>query len=339
MTTEQDPGSNATFTRRGIASLIVAGASALSLPAAAAGAAGSRSVRMLPAGVALQVRYRTRQVDGLNIFYREAGPPGAPVILLLHGFPTSSHMFRDIIPRLSGRYRVIAPDYPGYGFSDAPPADKFRYSFDRLASVMDAFVRSLGITRFVLYAQDFGGPVGFRMAAMHPERITGLVIQNAVAHEEGLSAALKEARPFWERRTPETEAPMRAFLKPETTRYQYLAGARDPSAISPDAWLHAQALLDRPGSAEIQLSLLHDYGSNLRRYPEWQAYFRRHRPPMLVAWGKNDPFFTVAGAEAYRRDNPAAEVHLLDGGHFALEEFAPEISALMLSFVDRITGR
>jgi pimeloyl-ACP methyl ester carboxylesterase len=244
-------------------------------------------------------------------------------------------MFRDLIPRLAGTYRVIAPDYPGFGFSDAPSPATFPYSFDRLAALMDGFVRSLGLQRYVLYAQDYGGPVGFRLAAMHPERVAGLVVQNAVAHEEGLSESLKGARPFWERRTPETEAPMRAFLTAEITKYQYLAGARNPERISPDSWLHAQALMDRPGNDEIQLALLHDYGSNLRRYPEWQEYFRRRRPPTLVVWGKNDPFFTVAGARAYQRDNPSAELHLLDGGHFALEEFAPEIAGLMLDFLDR----
>jgi pimeloyl-ACP methyl ester carboxylesterase len=187
------------------------------------------------------------------------------------------------------RYRVIAPDYPGYGSSDAPRPKAFRYTFDRLAMVMDGFVKGLGVTRFALYAQDFGGPVGFRLAAMGPERIAGLIVQNAVAHEEGLSDALKEARPFWERRTAETERPMRAFLTLETTRHQFAHGAGDSSLVSPDSWLHAQQTLDRPGNDEIQLSILHDYGSNLRRYPEWQAFFRKHQPPTLVAWGRNDP--------------------------------------------------
>jgi pimeloyl-ACP methyl ester carboxylesterase len=282
-----------------------------------------------------QVRYSRHQVDGISIVYREAGPRNAPVVLLLHGFPTSSHMFRDLIPRLAVRYRVIAPDYPGYGSSDAPPPTTFRYTFDHLAMVMDGFVKGLGVTRFALYAQDFGGPVGFRLAAMRPERIAGLIVQNAVAHEEGLSDALKEARPFWERRTAETERPMRAFLTLETTRHQFVHGAGDPSLVSPDSWLHAQQILDRPGNDEIQLSILHDYGSNLRRYPEWQAYFGKHQPPTLVAWGRNDPFFTVAGARAYSRDMPATETHLLEGGHFALEEHAPEIARLMLSFLDR----
>jgi pimeloyl-ACP methyl ester carboxylesterase len=283
----------------------------------------------------VQPHYKTQEVDGLRIFYREAGPADAPIILLLHGFPTSSHMYRDLIPRLAIRYHVIAPDYPGYGFSDAPSPATFAYTFDHLADVMDRFVQAVGAHRYILYAQDFGGPVGFRLAAKHPDRVAGLVIQNAVAHEEGLSASMDAARPYWAKRTPETEAPMRALLTLDTTRFQYLHGARDPSRISPDAWTQAQALLDRPGNDEIQLSILHDYGSNLTRYPEWQAYFRAHQPPTLVAWGKNDPFFTVEGAQAFARDMPGTETHILDTGHFALEEEAPKIAELMLEFLDR----
>jgi pimeloyl-ACP methyl ester carboxylesterase len=282
-----------------------------------------------------QPSYKTQEVDGVRIFYREAGPADAPIVLLLHGFPTSSHMYRDLIPRLAVRYRVIAPDYPGYGFSDALSPATFTYTFDHLADVIDGFVQAVGAQRYVLYAQDFGGPVGFRLAAKHPERVAGLVVQNAVAHEEGLSAAMDAARPYWAKRTPETEAPMRALLTLDTTRFQYLHGARDPSRISPDAWTHAQALLDRPGNDEIQLSILHDYGSNLKRYPEWQAYFRAHQPPTLVAWGKNDPFFTLEGAKAYARDMPGTETHILDTGHFALEEEAPKIAELMLEFLGR----
>src|SRR3712207_3554179 len=230
-------------------------------------AAASPAVRAY-AGDLPQVRYKIQDVDGTRVFYREAGPADAPTILLLHGFPTSSHMYRDLIPRLAARYRVIAPDYPGYGFSEAPSPSEFNYTFDHLAEVMDGFVAAVGARRYVLYAQDFGGPVGFRLAARRPERVAGLVIQNAVAHEEGLSEALDAARPFWAERTPQTEAPMRTFLMAELTKYQYLRGARDPSRISPDAWTHAQALLDRPGNDETQLALLHDYGSNLKKYPE-----------------------------------------------------------------------
>jgi len=282
-----------------------------------------------------QVHYRTQAVDGIEIFYREAGSPDAPAVLLLHGFPTSSHMFRDLIPRLAQRYHVIAPDYPGYGFSDAPSPASFTYTFDSLADVMGRFTQAVGLDSYALYMQDFGGPVGFRMAVRHPERVSALIVQNANAYEEGLSPAMDTARPAWERRTPETERTLRGFLTPETTKFQYLHGARDPGRISPDAWLHAQAGLDRPGNDEIQLALLHDYGSNPRQYPLWQSYLRERRPPTLVVWGQHDPFFTVAGARAYERDVPDSEIHLLETGHFALEEEAPTIARLMLDFLDR----
>ena len=279
--------------------------------------------------------YRTQEVGGLKIFYREAGHKDAPVVLLVHGFPTSSHMFRELIPRLAHKYRVIAPDYPGYGFSDAPSPSNFDYTFDRIADVMDQFVESLDLGRFVIYAQDFGGPVGFRLASRHPERIAGLIVQNAVAHEEGLSDAMNEARPYWATRTPETEAPMRGLLTAETTTFQYLHGASDPARISPDSWTLAQALLDRPGNSDIQLAILQDYGSNLKKYPEWQAYFRKHKPATLVVWGKNDPFFKVDGAHAYSRDMPDTETHLFDAGHFALEEEGLKIAEHMLEFLGR----
>lgn len=282
-----------------------------------------------------QVRYRTAMIDGVEIFYREAGPADAPVILLLHGFPTSSHMFRDLIPRLAPHYRVIAPDYPGYGLSSAPPTTDFACSFDNLADVIDRFTQALGLDSYALYMQDFGGPVGFRLAVRHPERVRALVVQNANAYEVGLSPAMDAARPAWERRTPETEATLRGFLTLETTRFQYLHGARDPSLVSPDAWLHAQAGLDRPGNEAIQLAYLHDYGSNPRQYPAWQDYLRRYQPPTLVVWGRNDPFFTEAGAQAYRGDVAACELHILETGHFALEEEAPTIARLILDFLGR----
>lgn len=282
-----------------------------------------------------QVRYLTAMIDGIEIFYREAGPADAPVILLLHGFPTSSHMFRDLIPRLAPHYRVIAPDYPGYGLSSAPPKTDFDYSFDTLADVIERFTQALGLDSYALYMQDFGGPVGFRLATRHPERVCALVVQNANAYEVGLSQAMDAARPAWERRTPETEATLRGFLTLETTRFQYLHGARDPSLVSPDAWLHAQAGLDRPGNDEIQLAYLHDYGSNPRQYLAWQDYLRRYQPPTLVVWGRNDPFFTEAGARAYGSDMTACELHLFDTGHFALEEEGPTIARLILDFFSR----
>ncbi|MGN6142026.1 MAG: alpha/beta fold hydrolase [Mesorhizobium sp.] len=282
-----------------------------------------------------QLRYRTAMIDGIEIFYREAGPANAPVILLLHGFPTSSHMFRDLIPRLAPHYRVIAPDYPGYGLSGTPSTTDFAYTFDNLADVIDRFTQALGLDSYALYMQDFGGPVGFRLAVRHPERVRALVVQNANAYEVGLSPAMDAARPAWERRTPETEATLRDFLTLETTRFQYLHGARDPSLVSPDAWLHAQAGLDRPGNEAIQLAYLHDYGSNPRQYPAWQDYLRRYQPPTLVVWGRNDPFFTEAGAQAYRGDVAACELHMFEAGHFALEEEGPMIARLILDFLRR----
>lgn len=281
------------------------------------------------------ISYRTEEVDGLNIFYREAGPKDAPTLLLLHGVPTSSHMFRDLIPLLADRYHVVAPDYPGSGYSDAPSHTAFRYTFDHLADIIDAFTRKLGLKRYALYAQDFGGPVGFRLASRHPERVTAIFVQNAVAHEEGLSDGFDTARRLWADRNAQTEAAMRRHLSIEDTRGQYLFGAKDPARISPDAWTHAQNGLDRPGIAEAQIDLLHDYQSNLKQYPHFQAYFREHQPPMLITWGQHDPFFTLAGARAYAGQLPKAELHIFDGGHFLLEDHAEEVAALMREFLGR----
>jgi pimeloyl-ACP methyl ester carboxylesterase len=279
------------------------------------------------------VTYRTVDVDGIKVFYREAGPATAPVILLLHGFPTSSHMYRDLMPKLADEFRVIAPDYPGYGFSDAPAAGDFDYTFERLTDVIEGFTRKLGLSRYSLYMQDFGGPVGLRLAMRRPGRVEALIVQNAVAHAEGLSDALAPARRFWAHRNAESEKPMRELLKLETTKFQYVHGAARPERISPDSWTLDQALLERPGNAEIQLALLYDYRHNLARYPAWQAYLREHRPPMLVLWGVNDPFFTVAGANAYKRDVPEAELHFFGGGHFMLEEYSSEVAALIKRFL------
>lgn len=281
------------------------------------------------------VRYRLQTVSGLDIFYREAGPVDRPTLVLLHGFPTSSHMFRDLIPLLAQDYRVVAPDYPGFGRSSAPTAEEFGYTFDRLAEVMEEFLVAIGCTRFSLYLQDYGAPVGLRIAARHPDWVQALVIQNANAYVEGISAAFDPFRPFWSERTAETEIPARGLLTPEMTRFQFVHGTRDAATVSPDAWVHAQAGLDRPGNIRIQLDLLHDYRNNPPRYAEWQAYFRRHQPPTLIAWGRHDPFFTEAGARAYLRDLPQAELHLLETGHFALEEDAPAIAALMRAFLTR----
>jgi pimeloyl-ACP methyl ester carboxylesterase len=281
-----------------------------------------------------RVHYRKIDVDGVSIFYREAGSSEAPTLLLLHGFPSSSHMFRDLIPALADDFHLIAPDYPGFGNSDAPPIDQFEYTFDHLTDVMERFVEKIGLSRFALYAQDFGGPVGFRLATRHPEWISALVVQNANAYLEAVAPHLSELlRAVYERRTPETEAPILGFFKRETTLAQYQTGARDPSAMNPDAWNMDQAGLDRPGNVALQLELHANYFSNMARYPEWQAYFAKHQPPTLVTWGKGDEIFTVEGARAYARDLKDCELHLLDTGHFALEEEHAAIAAHILRFM------
>jgi pimeloyl-ACP methyl ester carboxylesterase len=280
------------------------------------------------------VLHRTVKLDGLDIFYREAGPKDAPAILLLHGFPTSSHMFRNLIPALADRYHVVAPDYPGFGNSSAPRVDRFEYTFDNLAKVIDAFTTRVGLTRYALYVQDYGAPVGYRLAVKHPDRVTALIVQNGNAYEEGLDndfwAPLKA---YWKSRTETNAAPLRKFLTLEATRWQYTHGVRNPEAISPDNWNIDQPLLDRPGNAEIQLALFYSYGSNPAHYPEWQAYFRQHQPPTLIVCGKNDSIFPAAGAHPYRRDLKDVEFHLLDTGHFALEEDGPTIARLIREFL------
>jgi pimeloyl-ACP methyl ester carboxylesterase len=278
--------------------------------------------------------YRTATVNGLDIFYREAGSPQNPTVLLLHGFPTSSHMFRELIPALAEDFHVIAPDYPGFGQSSAPDADSFNYTFDHLAEVVEEFLQQIGCTRFALFMQDYGAPVGFRIASRHPEWINALLVQNANAYLEGINLeAFAPVQPFWANRIPETEAPVRGLLTMQTTKFQYTHGVRNPAAISPDTWVHDQSLLDRPGNDRIQLALLHDYRNNPPRYAEWQAYLRQHQPATLITWGKNDPFFTEAGARAYLKDLPDAELHLLDTGHFALEEDGPLIASLIRRFL------
>jgi pimeloyl-ACP methyl ester carboxylesterase len=278
------------------------------------------------------VRHRTVNVDGLDLFYREAGSPDKPALVLLHGFPTSSHMFRNLILSLADDFHIIAPDYPGYGQSSAPDAGTFSYTFDRLADVVEAFLVKLQVTRFALYIQDFGAPVGLRIAARHPDWITGLIVQNGNAYLEGISPAFEAFKPFWQNRNAETEAPLRGFLALGTTKFQYTQGARDVESISPDTWTLDQALLDRPGNDMIQLSLLHDYQNNPPQYAVWQEYFRQHQPRTLITWGRNDPFFTEAGARAYLKDLPKAELHLLESGHFALEEDTAQIATLIHRF-------
>jgi pimeloyl-ACP methyl ester carboxylesterase len=284
----------------------------------------------LPRNVAtvdVHIEYRTVEVEGLRMFYRAAGDLSKPTFLLLHGFPSSSHMFRDLIPRLARRFRVIAPDLPGFGHSDSPALDAFAYTFDALADQVDGLLARLGVDRYHLYLHDYGGPVGWRLAMRHPERVLGQVIQNANAYMEGVSeAAASVLLPLWER-GDETGA--RNMLLAATTRMQYTQGASDPAALNPDAWTLDQALLDRPGNDRKQMALFRNYASNVALYGDWQAYFRRCRPPTLVAWGSGDPLFTVEGAEAYLRDLPDARLEFFEGSHFALEEHAPRIAELI----------
>jgi len=275
-------------------------------------------------------------IDGHKIFYREAGANSAPVIVLLHGFPSSSHMFRDLIPKLADRFHVIAPDYLGFGYSDQPGAKEFHYTFDNLSAQIEKLLFThLGLKKFTLYVQDYGAPIGFRIASRRPEAIEGIVVQNGNAYLEGVSPALEPMTVFWKNRNPETEAPLRGFLAAETTQFQYEHGASDPSKISPDSYTFDQLFLDRSGNDAIQLDLFFDYRNNVALYPEWQAYFREHQPPTLIVWGQNDPFFTVAGAKAFLRDIPRAELHLLKAGHFALEEHSGVIANYIKEFLGK----
>ena len=272
--------------------------------------------------------HRTVEIDGLEVFVREAGDRNAPAVVLLHGFPTSSHMFRDLIPLLADRFRVVAPDLIGFGHSDAPPVDRFEYTFDNLAAVTGKVLDRLEISSYLLYLHDYGGPIGLRLAIAAPERVRGLVVQNANAYMEGISEALAGLfLPLWKERNEQTLAAARSFLTAEATKMLYTAGARDPSSLNPDAWTLDQALLDRPGVAEAQLALFVDYRKNVAAYDAWHAYLRERQPRTLVVWGKNDPLFLAAGAEAFKRDLRDAEVVFLDGGHFALEEHAEAIAA------------
>ena len=282
----------------------------------------------------LSVHYRSTTVEGLNIAYREAGPADAPAIVLLHGFPTSSHMFRNLIPRLADRYHVIAPDYPGFGNSDAPPHDEFTYTFDHLADVIEQLLKQLQVDRYTLYLMDYGAPVGFRIAAKHPERISGLIIQNGNAYDEGIDNEFwKPIKQYWRNPSTENRNALRGLLTRDATIWQYTSGTRDSSLVSPDNWNIDQALLDRDGNQEIQLDLFLSYGSNPPLYPKWQEYFRKHQPPTLIVWGKNDAIFPAEGAHPYQRDLSNVDLHLLDTGHFALEEDLGPIANRIRAFL------
>ena len=282
------------------------------------------------------IHYRTVKVEGLDIFYREAGPADAPTILLLHGFPTSSHMFRGLLPLLADRYRLIAPDYPGFGNSSTPSPQAFEYTFDHLSDVIEQFADALGLKSYALYMQDFGGPVGLRLATRRPDNVRALIVQNANAYQEGLTDVLRNVvLGIWKQRSVEAEANLRAMFELPMTCRHYLEGVPDQSQVSPDSWQHAQWGMDRPGNKEIQFAIHANYGSNIERYDEWHAYFRKHQPPTLVVWGKGDFVFSAAGAEAYRQDLKTIELHLLDAGHFALETKSFEIARLIREFLPK----
>ncbi|MDI4234896.1 alpha/beta hydrolase [Bradyrhizobium sp. Arg237L] len=283
-----------------------------------------------------KVHYRKADVDGFKVFYREAGPADATALLLLHGFPTSGHMFRELIPALSDRFRVIAPDLPGFGQSDMPSRDKFSYTFDRLAEVIERFAEVIGLTRFAIYVFDYGAPTGFRLAARHPERITAIISQNGNAYEEGLSEGWNPIQAYWQDPSQANRNALRSFLAPEATIWQYTHGVSDTSAVSPDGYSLDNFYLARPGADEVQLDLFGDYKSNVALYPAFQEYFRKHKPPFLAVWGKNDPFFLPPGAEAFKRDIPGAEVRFFDTGHFALETHCEEIAAAIRGFLSRL---
>lgn len=278
------------------------------------------------------IRFRTADVDASRVFYREAGRRGNPALLLLHGFPTSSHMFRDLIPQLADGYHIVAPDLPGFGRSDIPPA----VTFAKIADVIGRLTEVVGLERFAIYIFDYGAPTGLRMALKHPERITAIITQNGNAYEEGLSDGWNPIRAYWNNPSSANRDALRSFLSPETTYWQYTHGVNDPTLISPDGYSLDDFYMARPGVHEVQLDLFRDYASNVALYPEFQAYFRKYEPPLLAVWGRNDPFFLPAGAEAYKRDIPAAEIRFFDTGHFALETHAVEIGRTMKEFFARV---
>ena len=277
--------------------------------------------------------FRTVSIDGLDIFYREAGSRDHPTILLLHGFPTSSHMFRNLIPALADRFHLVAPDYPGYGNSSMPTVNEFDYTFDHLAEIMEKFIAAIDLKKYRLYVMDYGAPIGYRIAAKHPERVQSLIVQNGNAYEEGLREFWEPIKAYWQDKSPENAEKLNYLVTLEATKWQYTNGVRNLDAISPDTWTMDQHFLDRPGNDEIQLALLYSYGTNPPLYPQWQEYFRQHQPPTLIVWGKNDYIFPAEGAYPYKRDLKDVEFHLLDTGHFALEEEGEAIANYIDQFL------
>jgi pimeloyl-ACP methyl ester carboxylesterase len=285
------------------------------------------------------VRYRTTDVDGMKIFYREAGAPSAPALLLLHGFPTASHMFRELISLLADRFHLVAPDLPGFGQSDMPSRESFRYTFDNLARTVDRFTDVIGLFQFALYIFDYGAPVGLRIACHRPERVKAIISQNGNAYEEGLSTGWNSLREYWRNPTPEVREALRSAFTPETTLYQYTHGVADRSLVSPDGPSLDEYYLARPHAQDVQLDLFLDYATNVALYPKFQTYFREHTPPLLALWGRNDPYFLPAGAEAFKRDISNAEIHLLDTGHFALETHCAEIAVKIGAFLKSASSK
>ncbi len=285
-----------------------------------------------------EIRYRAETIEGVRIAYREAGRPDQPTVLLLHGFPTSSHMFRNLIPALADNFHVIAPDYPGFGASDMPLADAFDYSFANIADMMTELLDRKGVDTYAVYLMDYGAPVGYRMFAEDPDRVTAFIIQNGNAYEEGLREFWDPIKAYWANPGKATGDPLRGFLTLDATKWQFTHGTQNPEAISPDNYWHVQYLLDREGNQDVQLELFLDYGTNVDEYPKWQALFREHQPPALLMWGKNDHIFPADGAHPYKRDLENLDFHLLDTGHFALEEYGPQIAESMNAFLSRVHG-
>jgi pimeloyl-ACP methyl ester carboxylesterase len=280
-------------------------------------------------------RYRTVDVDGLKVFYREAGPTDAPTILLLHGYPSASHQFRDLIPRLADRFHLVAADLPGFGQTEMPSREKFTYTFDNLAHVIDRFTEIIRLNRFAMYVFDYGAPIGFRIASRHPDRVTAIISQNGNAYEDGLSDVWKPVRAYWQDPSSSNRDAVRMMLTPEATVFGYLKGVPDETLVSPDGYTLDNHYLARPGADEIQLDLWLDYAHNVEMYPTFQEYFRTHKPPLLAIWGRHDPFFLPAGAEAFQRDLPSADVRLLETGHFALETHATEVASAVREFLSQ----